>query len=47
MHRSRDHAIRGYNDYLEVTGHARIVDFNEFGYDASVTSIRHVFFYLI
>lgn len=31
IHRGRDHGIRCYNDYLEVSGHRRIVDFREFG----------------
>lgn len=33
IQRGRDHAIRSYNDYLEATGHTRITDFDEFGYD--------------
>jgi hypothetical protein len=31
IHRGRDHAIRCYNDYLEATGHSRVVSFEEFG----------------
>lgn len=31
IQRGRDHAIRPYNDYIEVTGHRRVLNFNEFG----------------
>lgn len=31
IQRGRDHSIRPYNDYLEVTGHRKIVSFDEFG----------------
>lgn len=36
IHRGREHGIRTYNDYLEATGHARIQDFNEFGYEVHI-----------
>lgn len=35
IQRGREHGIRCYNDYLEATGHARIMDFGAFGYDVS------------
>lgn len=38
IQRGRDHGIRSYNDYLEVTGHAKITDFYEFGQDVSASS---------
>lgn len=31
IHRARDHGVRPYNDYLEVNGNQRIVNFEEFG----------------
>lgn len=31
IQRGRDHGIRSYNDYVEVTGHRRIATFDEFG----------------
>lgn len=31
IQRGRDHATRPYNDYIEVTGHRRVLKFNEFG----------------
>lgn len=31
IHRGRDHALRSYNDYLEVSGRQRIKDFSEYG----------------
>lgn len=31
IQRGRDHGIRPYNDYLEVSGRQRVTDFNEFG----------------
>lgn len=33
IQRGRDHAIRPYNDYVEVSGHRRIASFDEFGPD--------------
>lgn len=36
IQRGRDHGLRSYNDYLEVTGHHRVKDFNEFGYNAAI-----------
>ncbi|XP_055322112.1 chorion peroxidase [Sitodiplosis mosellana] len=29
--RGRDHGIRPYNDYVEVTGHSKVLSFDEFG----------------
>lgn len=31
IQRGRDHAIRPYNDYLEVSGHSRVARFEDFG----------------
>lgn len=31
VQRGRDHGIRGYNDYLEATGHDRVQSFEQFG----------------
>lgn len=31
IQRGRDHGVRPYNDYLEVTGHRKVVSFDEFG----------------
>lgn len=35
IQRGRDHGIRPYNDYVEVSGHRRISSFEEFGPDVS------------
>lgn len=40
IQRGRDHAIRPYNDYIEVTGHRRVSKFNEFG--EAVSSVSNV-----
>lgn len=32
IQRGRDHGIRPYNDYIEVTGHRRVLKFDEFGH---------------
>lgn len=38
IHRGRDHGIRPYNDYVEVSGHRRITSFDEFGPEVSALS---------
>lgn len=35
IQRGRDHGIRGYNDYLEATGHSRVMSFEEFGQEVN------------
>lgn len=35
IQRGRDHALRPYNDYLELTGRARITEFDEFDFDVA------------
>lgn len=36
--RGRDHGIRPYNDYVEVTGHRKVTSFDEFGPGVSLFS---------
>lgn len=40
IQRGRDHGIRSYNDYVEVTGHRRVTTFDEFG-----PGVREFFFF--
>lgn len=40
IQRGRDHGVRPYNDYLEVTGHRKILTFDEFGTGVSNNSSR-------
>lgn len=40
VHRGRDHGIRSYNDYVEVSGHHRISSFEEFGPEVSNSSMK-------
>lgn len=43
IQRGRDHAIRPYNDYVEVSGHRRIASFDEFGAEvgSKLASVYH------
>lgn len=36
IQRGRDHGLRPYNDYRELTGLPRITDFNEFGSEVRI-----------
>ncbi|KAJ6640052.1 Chorion peroxidase, partial [Pseudolycoriella hygida] len=40
IHRGRDHGVRGYNDYLEATGHSRVRSFEEFGPETAAKLAR-------
>lgn len=42
--RGRDHGIRPYNDYVEVTGHRKVTSFDEFG--PGVSLFISVFFFV-
>lgn len=42
IQRGRDHGIRPYNDYVEVTGHRRIATFDEFGPDVGLNDESHL-----
>lgn len=39
VQRGRDHGVRPYNDYVEVTGHRKILSFDEFGPGVSLKLI--------
>lgn len=43
IHRGRDHGIRPYNDYVEVSGYKRIQSFDEFGHEIAsrLASVYH------
>lgn len=41
IQRGRDHATRPYNDYIEVTGHRRVLKFEEFGHAVSLMSQQY------
>lgn len=44
--RGRDHGIRPYNDYVEVTGHRKVTSFDEFGPGVSLF-LQFVFVFFI
>lgn len=44
IQRGRDHAVRPYNDYVEVSGHRRIATFDEFGPEVSFPSFGNNIF---
>lgn len=46
LQRGRDHGVGPYNEYVEVTGHRKVLSFDEFGPEVSTqifTSVSHIF----
>lgn len=39
IHRGRDHGIRPYNDYLELSGFKRITSFEEYGPEVNKSAV--------